>query len=43
MDGLAAEPAREVDDWTAVDVWWGDERFVPADDDERNEKAARSA
>jgi 6-phosphogluconolactonase len=30
-------------DWTAVDVWWGDERFVPADDDERNEKAARRA
>ncbi|MGY1848827.1 6-phosphogluconolactonase [Blastococcus sp. SYSU DS1021] len=41
--GLAAEPVREVVDWTAVDVWWGDERFVPADDDERNEKQARAA
>ncbi|MGY1754818.1 6-phosphogluconolactonase [Blastococcus sp. SYSU D01042] len=41
--GLAAEPVRETVDWTAVDVWWGDERFVPADDDERNEKAARRA
>jgi 6-phosphogluconolactonase len=40
---LAAEPERERVDWTAVDVWWGDERFVPADDDERNEKAARRA
>ena len=30
-------------DWSAVDVWWGDERFVPEDDDERNEKAARRA
>jgi 6-phosphogluconolactonase len=30
-------------DWSAVDVWWGDERYVPADDDERNEKAARRA
>jgi 6-phosphogluconolactonase len=40
---LAEEPAREVVDWTAVDVWWGDERFVPADSDERNEKAARRA
>jgi 6-phosphogluconolactonase len=40
---LAAEPVRETVDWTAVDVWWGDERFVPADDDERNEKAARRA
>ena len=38
--GLAAEPVRETVDWTAVDVWWGDERFVPADGDERNEKQA---
>jgi 6-phosphogluconolactonase len=38
---LAVEPVRVTVDWTAVDVWWGDERFVPADDDERNEKAAR--
>ena len=30
-------------DWSAVDVWWGDERFVPADDDDRNEKGARRA
>ncbi len=30
-------------DWTAVDVWWGDERWVPADDDDRNEKGARAA
>jgi len=41
--GLAAEPARETVDWTAVDVWWGDERFVPAADDERNERGAREA
>lgn len=40
---LAAEPVRERVDWTAVEVWWGDERFVPADDDERNEKQARRA
>jgi 6-phosphogluconolactonase len=41
--GLAAEPVRERVDWTAVEVWWGDERFVPVDDDQRNEKAARRA
>jgi 6-phosphogluconolactonase len=41
--GLAAEPERERVDWTAVDVWWGDERFVPAGDDERNETGARRA
>ena len=40
---LAAEPEREVVDWGAVDVWWGDERFVPAEDDERNERGARRA
>ena len=40
---LAAEPERERVDWTAVEVWWGDERFVPADDDERNERGARQA
>ena len=41
--GLAADPERERVDWTAVDVWWGDERFVPAADDDRNEKGARRA
>jgi 6-phosphogluconolactonase len=40
---LAAEPERERVDWTAVDVWWGDERFVPADSAERNELSARRA
>jgi 6-phosphogluconolactonase len=37
---LAAEPEHAVVDWGRVDVWWGDERFVPADDDERNERGA---
>lgn len=30
-------------DWGRVDLWWGDERFVAADDPERNEGQARSA
>lgn len=30
-------------DWSKVHVYWGDERFVPADDDERNDKQARDA
>jgi 6-phosphogluconolactonase len=41
--GLAEEPIRETVDWEQVEVWWGDERFVPADSDERNEKGAREA
>ncbi|TYP90568.1 6-phosphogluconolactonase [Blastococcus xanthinilyticus] len=43
MAGLAAEPVRETVDWTAVDVWWGDERFVPDGDEQRNERQARTA
>jgi 6-phosphogluconolactonase len=30
-------------DWSKVDLFWGDERYVPEDDDERNEKQARAA
>jgi 6-phosphogluconolactonase len=30
-------------DWSKVVVWWGDERFVPADDPERNARQARDA
>jgi 6-phosphogluconolactonase len=40
---LAAAPARDAVDWRAVDFWWGDERFVPAGDPERNETGARAA
>ncbi len=30
-------------DWARVHLFWGDDRFVPRDDDERNEKQAREA
>ncbi len=30
-------------DWTLVHFWWGDERFVPRDSDDRNERTARTA
>ena len=30
-------------DWARVHLFWGDDRYVPADDDERNEKQAREA
>ncbi|KLO32740.1 6-phosphogluconolactonase [Mycobacterium haemophilum] len=30
-------------DWSRVHLFWGDERYVPEDDDERNEKQARVA
>jgi 6-phosphogluconolactonase len=36
------ERAGEID-WSKVHIYWGDERFVAEDDDERNEKQAREA
>ncbi|WP_445170117.1 6-phosphogluconolactonase [Mycolicibacterium sp. Dal123E01] len=33
----------EAIDWSKVHVYWGDDRFVPADDAERNDKQAREA
>jgi len=40
---LRANPARDAVDWRRVDVWWGDERFVPAGDKERNDVQAAEA
>ena len=38
---LNSSPARDAIDWSRVDIFWGDERFVPADDPDRNEKQAQ--
>jgi 6-phosphogluconolactonase len=38
---VAATEGHEDVDWSSVDFWWGDERYVPADDDGRNAKEAR--
>ncbi|MDA2804900.1 6-phosphogluconolactonase [Nocardiopsis suaedae] len=43
LSELAQAPARDAVDWSAVDVWWGDERFLPTGDPERNETQAREA
>lgn len=40
---LCASPARDAVDWAHVDVWWGDERFLPAGHPDRNETQAREA
>lgn len=40
---VAASAARDDVDWRAVEVFWGDERFVPAGDAERNDAQAREA
>ncbi|AEH09154.1 MULTISPECIES: 6-phosphogluconolactonase [Protofrankia] len=36
-------PLVETVDWSRVDVWWGDERFVPAGSADRNDRQARQA
>ncbi|GAA2392970.1 6-phosphogluconolactonase [Catellatospora methionotrophica] len=40
---VVADPARDAVDWSRVDLWWGDERFLPAGDPDRNETQAREA
>ena len=40
---LAAAPALDAVDWRRLDIWWGDERFLPSGDPERNETQARDA
>jgi 6-phosphogluconolactonase len=40
---LAAAPALDAVDWRRLDIWWGDERFLPSGDPERNETQARQA
>lgn len=43
LEELRRSPARDAVDWGRLDVYWGDERFVPAADPERNELQARQA
>jgi len=37
---LAQLAVPEALDWSKLHVWWGDERYVPADSDDRNDKPA---
>lgn len=43
LAALARTRARDAVDWGRLDVWWGDERFLPSGDPERNETGAREA
>ncbi|MBG0563578.1 6-phosphogluconolactonase [Actinoplanes aureus] len=36
-------PGSAAIDWSRVDLWWGDERFLPGGDPDRNETQAREA
>jgi 6-phosphogluconolactonase len=41
--GLLQSLAGRSIEWSKVHLFWGDERYVPEDDDERNDKQARAA
>ncbi|HET9382622.1 MAG TPA: 6-phosphogluconolactonase [Streptomyces sp.] len=43
LAALAAAPAQDAVDWGRLDLWWGDERFLPEGDPERNATQAREA
>jgi 6-phosphogluconolactonase len=43
LAALAKAPAHDAVDWRSLDVWWGDERFLPTGDPDRNETQAREA
>jgi len=43
LQAIASSSARGAVDWSRLDVWWGDERFLTTGDPERNETAARKA
>jgi 6-phosphogluconolactonase len=43
LAAVNASPNRDRVDWTKVNFWWGDERWLPDADPERNETQAREA
>lgn len=40
MSAVRQRADRASVDWARVHIWWGDERYVSADSDDRNDKAA---
>jgi 6-phosphogluconolactonase len=43
LAAVNASPLRDSVDWRKVNFWWGDERWLPDGDSERNETQAREA
>ncbi|GAB3612710.1 6-phosphogluconolactonase [Humibacter ginsengisoli] len=43
LAAVGGSEARGSVDWSKVHFWWGDERWVGADSDDRNDKQAREA
>ena len=36
LSAIAGSPARDAVDWSRLDLWWGDERYLPAGHPDRN-------
>ncbi len=43
LGAVRSNPVCDAVDWSGVHLWWGDERFLPTGDPERNETQARQA
>ncbi|QAY62540.1 6-phosphogluconolactonase [Xylanimonas allomyrinae] len=43
LAAAAQSPLLAAVDWSGVHLWWGDERFLPSGDPDRNETQARAA
>ena len=43
LEATAHNPGRDTVDWAHVEFWWGDERYLPSGNPDRNDTGARSA
>jgi 6-phosphogluconolactonase len=43
LEAIHASPARDSVDWSRVDFWWSDERYLPIGDAERNDTQSKAA
>lgn len=43
LASIGASSGRSSVDWEQIEIWWGDERYLPSGDPERNETSARAA
>lgn len=43
LESVASSPAHTSLDWSRVHFWWGDERWLPEGDPERNDRQSRDA
>lgn len=43
LQAIRDSAARDTVDWARVNIWWGDERWVPAGHEDRNDTQARAA